>query len=161
MIFIFLGIKGIAQENKYNDAMIKWVTYFNDSLLTRNTSEKLMNQFERIAKIEKDKWLPYYYAAHCATTAAGLEKDNNLADELTGKAEGYLDIIDKISPNNAEVYVLRAYVAFTQINVDFMGRGIKNSNYAEKVLKKGCLFFCDLTSSKQGKTMIHTFILIV
>jgi tetratricopeptide (TPR) repeat protein len=131
-----LSINLNAQDDKYNKAMLKWVCYFNDSLLVRQNSEMLMNTFARIGKIEKDKWLPYYYAAHCATNAASLEKDNNLADELTAKAEGYLDIIDKLSPNNSEALVLRAYVAFTQINVDFMGRGIKNSIYAEKVLNQ-------------------------
>jgi Flp pilus assembly protein TadD len=136
LILIIVNLGTFAQSKKYNEAMLKWVTYFNDSLLKRQNSEFLMNTFERIGKIEKDKWLPYYYAAHCATTAAGLEKDNNIADELTAKALGLIDIIDQLSKNNDEAYVLRAYVAFTQINVDFMGRGIKNSNYAETVLKK-------------------------
>lgn len=136
IVCLMLTFSAAAQKNKYNEAMLKWVTYFNDSLMRRENSEKLMNTFERIGKVEKDKWLPYYYAAHCATNAASFEKDNNVADELTAKAERYLDIIDKLSPNNPEAYILRAFVAFTQINVDFMGRGIKNSTYAETVLKK-------------------------
>jgi Flp pilus assembly protein TadD len=125
-----------AQNNKYNEAMAKWVNMLNDSLTTRENAEKMMNGFERIAKIEKDKWLPYYYAAHTSTLAASLEKNNDLANELTAKAESMLETLDKLSPKNPEVNILRAYIAYTQINTDFMAKGIKNSILAEKELNQ-------------------------
>jgi hypothetical protein len=136
LVYIINTLEIKAQETKYNETMAKWVNMLNDSITNIQNSTKMMNAFERIAKVEKNKWLPYYYAAHCSTLTASFEKDNNLADELTTKAEGYLEIIENLSPINAETHVLKAYIAFTEIKADFTGRGIKNSNLADKELQK-------------------------
>ncbi|PWK23901.1 hypothetical protein LV89_03109 [Arcicella aurantiaca] len=126
-------------KERYLNEMQKNVSVL-DTATKKADFEKLMHNFERIAKVEKTEWLPNYYIAFCATLLAGREKDNNLAEELTDKAEGYLAIADSLSPNNSEIFVMKAQIAFTEIKVDVMERGMKNSMQASKYLSQALQF---------------------
>jgi tetratricopeptide (TPR) repeat protein len=129
-------IQSIGQsDEKYLNAMRKNVAIL-DTADKAETFRNLMHNFERIAKVEKTQWLPNYYIAFCASSLAGKEKNNNFAEELTDKAEAYLTIADSLSPDNSEIYVLKAQIAFIQIKVDVMERGIKNTMLASKHLSK-------------------------
>ena len=129
------GVFGtLAQDHeKYLSAMKKNVSYLG-TIATEADYAKIMHVFERIAKVEKSEWLPNYYIAFCASVLAGKEKNDNLAEELTDKAEAYLAIADSLSPKNSEIYVMKAQIAFTQIKVNVMERGMKNSIQASKYL---------------------------
>jgi tetratricopeptide (TPR) repeat protein len=129
------GVFGaLAQDNeRYLSAMKKNVSYL-DTIEAEADYAKAMHVFERIAKVEKSEWLPNYYIAFCAGVLAGKEKDNNLAEELTDKAEAYLAIADSLSPQNSEIYVMKAQIAFTQIKVNVMERGMKNTMQASRYL---------------------------
>ena len=125
-----------AQSNeRYCTIMKKNVAIF-DTAVKKETFQTLLHSFERIAKIEKSDWLSNYYVALCATSLADREKDNNISEELTDKAEVYIAIADSICPNNSEIYVIKAQIAFTQIKVDVMERGMKNTTIASKYLSK-------------------------
>jgi hypothetical protein len=134
--FVCLAFYTHAQHNdRYVNAMKKNVSTL-DTAQRSETFQYLMHNFERIAKMEKTQWLPSYYTALCACSLSGKEKDNNLAEELSDKAEAYLAIADSLSPNNAEISVMKAQIAFVRIKVDVMERGIKNSMQAGQLLKK-------------------------
>lgn len=66
------------------------------------------NMFERIANAEMDNWLPYYYVASINTIAAFGEKDMETLNQKLGKAQEYIDLANRISPNNPEIMVQQA-----------------------------------------------------
>lgn len=76
--------------------------------------------FERIADAEKDKWLPYYYAAYTnhltgwINPKADKDKVAEKSKDLLGKAE----MLEK----NADTYCMRQMIAIQQLTVDGMAR---------------------------------------
>lgn len=125
-----------AQVNdRYLNIMKKNVAIF-DTATKKETFQTLLHSFERIGKVEKKDWLSNYYIALCATSVADREKDNNISEELTDKAEVYIAMADSLSPNNSEIYVIKAQIAFTQIKVDVVERGMKNTMAASRFLSK-------------------------
>lgn len=66
------------------------------------------NMFERIANAEMDNWLPHYYVASINTIAAFEEKDKEKLSQKLGKAQEFIDMANRISPNNPEIMVQQA-----------------------------------------------------
>jgi len=66
------------------------------------------NMFERIANAEMDNWLPYYYVASIHTIAAFGEKDKEKLSQKLGIAQEFIDMANRISPNNPEIMVQQA-----------------------------------------------------
>lgn len=66
------------------------------------------NLFERIANAEMDNWLPYYYVASIHTIAAFGEKDKEKLSQKLGIAQEFIDMANRISPNNPEIIVQQA-----------------------------------------------------
>ncbi len=79
--------------------------------------------FERIASVEKDKWLPNYYVALVNTTSAFKTKDGKELEGLLGKAQKALDIELNKDPENAELLVLQAMIHTARIAYDPMNNG--------------------------------------
>jgi hypothetical protein len=128
-----LNVKCQTSE-QYLNVMKKNVSTL-DTAQRSETFKNLLHSFERVIKIEKAQWIPLYYAAMCAGALASQERNNNIAEEFTDKAAAYLAIADSISPKNSEIYVMKAQIAFIQIKVDVMERGLKNSMIAAKFLE--------------------------
>ena len=122
-----------AQNDKYVKGMEKSVLML-DTASKASTYQMLMNNFERIASVEKDKWLPYYYAGYCAAMLTYKERDLNMIDAKADKADLFIQSADALSPENSEVNCIKAMIAFSRINVDFMARGPKYSTLAHELL---------------------------
>lgn len=76
----------------------------------------LSAQFERIADAEKTQWLPYYYAALTqvnaglmSSTSGALSADK--VDPICDKADALLKKAETLSPENAEIYLVKKMVA--------------------------------------------------
>lgn len=78
--------------------------------------QKLANNFERIALAEKDKWLPYYYAALCDLNYAFAQKE--MTDALAERSAGWIAKADSLSPNNSEISVLKSMNATIRMLVN-------------------------------------------
>ena len=122
-IALFCSIACLAQADKYTAAMTENIAK-QDSAKTKDAMLELSNAFERIAKAEKDKWQPYYYAALQQTLrcyqmqgaeAAGIDPELNRADELLAYAE-------VISPNNSELMCLKSMITTGRMMVDYQER---------------------------------------
>ena len=133
-LFLF-GATVFAQSDKYQKAMEKNVALF-DTARAMPTMLALESAFGRIAAVEKTQWLPYYYAAMCATNAANREADKNQVDAWADKAEALAAQADSLSPNNSEISCLKAIIHFARINVDFMARGPKYSALGAQALQQ-------------------------
>lgn len=102
ILFVVLGITANAQssyEQKMKEAFGLW---------KENKPLKASQLFERIASVETQNWLPYYYAAQTLiTTGFNIKKEEVLKTRLD-KAQVFLDKAKEISPKNAEVLVSQA-----------------------------------------------------
>ncbi len=66
------------------------------------------NMFERIASVEMDNWLPYYYVAQINTIISFGEKDKEKLTPQLEKAQEFIDLAKAISPDNPEILVQQA-----------------------------------------------------
>lgn len=105
----------LAQSEVYQQKMKETLSMM-DSASTINDMQSVVAQFERIGDMEKNQWLPYYYAAltqiNIGWRDPKADKDKNIekANALLKKAEA----IEK----NAELYVLDYMAALQQMTVD-------------------------------------------
>lgn len=88
---------------------------------------KASSLFERIGGAEKDKWLPYYYAANVAITAAFAEQDEKLLTPMLDRAEGLIEKAKEISPDNSEIVLLRGLLLTVYVASNPMIYGQKYS----------------------------------
>jgi hypothetical protein len=83
------------------------------------------NSFERIAKAETDKWLPYYYAAMLLTLTSYADTTAEKKDIYLDKADMLILTADSLSPDNSEIYALRGMIAQARLQIDPMNRWMK------------------------------------
>ena len=87
------------------------------------------NLFERIAKAEKENWLPYYYVALVNTTGTFLQKDRSNVPAKLEKAQEYANLAGTFSESNVEVLVLQALIHTAEMLQD----GSKAQTLAPKI----------------------------
>src|SRR5258707_15170039 len=79
---LLVSVAACAQSDKYTQVMQKNITLL-DSAKTIDELTGLATTFDRIGDAEKNKWLPYYYAALAQTwigwNPAVKDKDANSA----------------------------------------------------------------------------------
>lgn len=109
----------LLAQGKYESGMQKGLEQLG-SAKTADDFTAASAFFERIADAEKDKWLPYYYAAYAnhltgwMNPKADKDKVAEKSKDLLGKAEA----LEK----NADTYCLRQMIAIQQLTVDGMSR---------------------------------------
>ena len=123
-----------AQNKKYISAMEKNVMELDT---TRDAAklQNLANNFERIAGAEKTEWLPSYYAAYCYVNMTYSTK-GDMIDTYCDKADKFINKADSISPNNSEIYTLKAQIASARISVNPMSRGQKYGTDSAELREK-------------------------
>ena len=107
-----------AQSAKYESAMKSNISLL-DSIVVKGNYTELINNFTRIGDAEKTQWLPYYYAAYCASLQALTEKDNAQKDALADKATASLTKAESIlGKENSETDVIKSMIATAHMMVD-------------------------------------------
>lgn len=98
----------------------------------------LSNDFVRIGEKEKTQWQPYYYAAYQLVQKGRMEmsKDTSNLDKIGAEVEKLLLKAEKISPNNAEIFIIRKMNEGMMMMVDPMTRWQSNGMKATEALKK-------------------------
>ena len=123
LILLSVTVFAFSQNPKYVAAMEKNITVL-DTTRDAIQLQNLANNFERIANAEKAEWLPNYYIAYCYVNMTYAAKGDQI-DTYCDKAEKFLHLADSISPNNSEIYTLKAQIASARISVNPMSRGQK------------------------------------
>lgn len=100
----------LAQTSGKYVATMKESLAMMDAISTTNERLALSNTFEQIAKAEKDKWQPYYYAAlQQLLRCYGMQGDElKTLDAELDRADELLDAAESISPNNSEITCLKS-----------------------------------------------------
>ena len=123
LALLSVAIFAEAQNPKYIAAMEKNIAAL-DTTRDGAKLQNLANNFERIASDEKSEWLPNYYTAYCYVNMTYSTKGNEI-DTFCDRAEKFIKVADSISPNNSEIYTLKAQIASARISVNPMSRGQK------------------------------------
>ena len=131
----FAGI--LAAQSKYEGAMTKGLEQMK-SAKTAEDFNAASAFFERVADAEKDKWLPYYYAAY-ANHITGWINPKADKDKVAEKSKDLITKAELLEKDNAEIYCLHQMVAIQQMTVDPMTRwqtyGAEGRAALEKAIK--------------------------
>ena len=112
LIIVILFAVSISAQSKYQTGMEKAF-----ELWSANKTTEAAQLFERISKVEKDNWLPPYYAATIEIIGSFGLKDEAKLNAKLEKAQEFLDAAKSNSPNNPEIIITQAllntgYIAF-------------------------------------------------
>jgi hypothetical protein len=136
IISLFLSFFGSAQT-KYEAAMGKGLQQLQ-AAQSADDMTAASAFFERIGGAEKDKWLPYYYAAYCNHLTGWMNPKAD-KDKVAEKSKDLISKAEALEPNNSELFCLRQMVAIQQMTVDQMARyqtyGVEAKNNIEKAIK--------------------------
>lgn len=134
--------ESIANKNEgsssYIESMINNINQI-EKCKTMEDYNLLCNKFIRIAKAEKSKWLPYYYATQCKIFMSFEEKSDRLKkDSYLDEAKVWFDKMINLAPEESEIYSLEAMYYSARLVVDPMNRGqeysLKSNTSAKKAL---------------------------
>lgn len=131
----FCGI--VSAQSKYEAAMASGL----EQLKAAKSADDMSTTsafFERVGDAEKDKWLPYYYAAY-SNYLIGWMNPKADKDKVAEKSNDLITKAEAIEPNNTELFCLRQMTATLQMVVDPMSRwqtyGTQASNAIENAIK--------------------------
>jgi hypothetical protein len=122
----------LTAQSRYETGMQKGLEQFGAAKSAEDMTA-VSAFFERIGDAEKDKWLPYYYAAQ-TNILAGWMNPKADKDKLAEKTRELIDKAEAIE-KNSEIYCLRQMVAVQQMTVDPMTRWQSYGAEANKALE--------------------------
>ena len=138
--FMSVLFTSFSQSDKYMKAMQDKVAAL-DTTRTPENSQALSAAFERIADAEKDKWLPYYYAALTQVNVGYFANTDVMAggmastfDPIADKAESLLNKAEALTKDNSEIYVIRKMIASLRMIADPMSRYMQYAPIAQEAL---------------------------
>lgn len=120
-LIVVLLVAGFANaQSRYEGAMEKGLAQLKDA---KTPAEMLAVSafFERVADAEKDKWLPYYYAARTNILGGWMDPKAD-KDQSAEKSKELIAKAESLEPNNSEIFCLKQQVAVQQLTVDAMSR---------------------------------------
>jgi tetratricopeptide (TPR) repeat protein len=126
----FLGYSVCAQT-AYENGMQKAFDLWDQQQV-----EEASSLFERIAKAEKDNWMPSYYAGYTLVLSSfGVDDETTLKLKLD-KAEELLNQASGLSPNNPEILLAKALANTAYISFDGQKYGMNLSGKNEMLYQK-------------------------
>ncbi len=134
---IILGLTSIV----YSQDDPVYLTAMQESITKISSCKKsvdylnTINQFQRIADMNKKEWLPLYWSAYTYTLASYSLEETNEKDQYLLKAETLIEEIEK-HKNDDEVLVLKAFVAQSRMNVDPQNRFTTYGSKANLLLEQ-------------------------
>ena len=115
---IFLAVFVWGQNEKYQEKMGEALGQFA-FCTSADDFQKLANQFDVIAKVQTGEWLPLYYQAHCYIMIGFMDQlETGLRDNYLELAHEAIKKMETLAPEEAEVYVMRAFYHTGYLVVD-------------------------------------------
>ncbi|MPT30985.1 MAG: hypothetical protein E2600_04820 [Chryseobacterium sp.] len=99
----------------------------------------LANDFDRIGIKESTQWQPYYYAAFATIQKGRIlmrGDDKSGLDAVAADAEKYIAKAETLSPNNAELFILKKMTSGLRMMADPMSRYMSEAPIAQQALAK-------------------------
>ncbi len=105
-------------------------------LMTENKNDEASNMLERIASAEPMNWLPPYHIALLKARTSFMMTDKTKQEAQIKLAEDYIATADALSPNNSEVYVVKAMINVAKIASNPMVNGAALSEPTMKLYRQ-------------------------
>ena len=105
-------------------------------LWDQNKLTEASNLFERISTVEKDNWLPPFYAGYTLVLTAFEIKDEAKLKLTLDKAKSLLSQAENLSPDNAEILIAQALHNTAYINFDGQKYGMSMSSKNSSIYQK-------------------------
>ena len=112
----------LTAQNNYQEAMQK-------ALDRRSTADTITDwlgiaaQFERIADVETNNWLPLYYTSESYCELSFMSPETEDKQKYIELSQNKLDMALKIAPNESELFTLQGLIYLAAISVDPMVNG--------------------------------------
>ncbi|MGH2642916.1 MAG: hypothetical protein ACRDE2_03120 [Chitinophagaceae bacterium] len=136
LIFLTIGVSVFAQNSdQYETAMKKNISVL-DTTENLFALETVANNFERIASVSKDQWLPYYYASLARVRTAFMHQDKSKIDPIVDEAKALAEKANGLHPDKTEMLCLRSMIASARIAVDPQTRGMQYGPKAGQLLQQ-------------------------
>jgi len=122
LLILFASSIASAKDN-YEKAMQDAL----DKLEAASTVDQLQpvaNQFDRIADVKNDDWLPQYHAAYARVMMAAMEADIDNKDAFLDAAQLHLDAVKKLEHDASERLALQGFLHMIRMSID-PGRGME------------------------------------
>ena len=123
-----------THSDAYKKAMGKALT----EMKTSSSIEELTNtanQFQRIAKAQKDEWLPLYYHAQCYVLMGfNTDVEADERDSYLDLAQNSINDAMEISENESEIFALQSMLHTARLVIDPMSRGQKMMGASGKAI---------------------------
>jgi len=104
-------------DSAYEKAMKKAMEKLNQAESIEDW-QGVVNQFERIARNEKENWLPVYHTAYARVMMAAMEEDIQKKDSYLDAAQQNLDAIEKFEHFAVERLALQGFLYMIRMSVD-------------------------------------------
>lgn len=125
-------------QTAYEKAMTEKIAKIKNCK-TADDFHALSNDFVRIAKKDKGKWLPNYYAAFAQIQKGRVMMREGKMDQLDDAADAaqkYVDFATAADANNSEIHLLQKMVYSLKMIVNPMERYMTFGMKADEQLKK-------------------------
>ncbi|MBK6265302.1 hypothetical protein JKA74_09640 [Marivirga sp. S37H4] len=134
LLIVLLPVVGVAQESKFNTEMNSLVKGL-DTANKQPMFVDLLNGFYRVSEMEKEEWLPKYYAAYCNIRLSTFSQDPDKIDEYLDKAMSLCKEVEDYT-SNSEILAIMGRIAFMKTSLDPMTRGPKYSTMTKEFLNE-------------------------
>ena len=104
-------------EGNYEKAMKEALDKMNQAT-SLDDFQPIANQFDRIADVRKDSWLPLYHAAYARVMMAAMEQDSEIKDTFLDAAQLNLDELEKMDHDATERMALQGFLIMIRMSVD-------------------------------------------
>ena len=117
IVLIVLHPLSSNAEGNYEKAMKDALDKMSQAA-TVDALQLVANQFDRIADVEKDSWLPDYHAAYARVMMAAMEQDITKKDDYLDAAQLNLDALEKMEHDAVERMALHGFLIMIRMSVD-------------------------------------------
>lgn len=129
-IFLSTLCSVIMAQTSYEQAVQEALTKFKNSS-SANEMQTAASQFDRIANVETNKWLPAYYSSYIYCIMAFNTEDIEKKESYIDQAQKRYDIIIQIAAEESEVHTLQGMIYQAIIGLDPAKNGWKYSSKAK------------------------------
>ena len=135
LIISLVGTQTLGIAQAYQPAMEKSIAMLQEANDPAALTD-VANRFERIAKAEKDQWLPRYYTAYAYIRQANQSETTAQKDEYLNIAQQHLDQAMALQSEESELMTLQGYLQMIRVSIDPASRGQQLAPVATQTLAK-------------------------
>ncbi len=133
VILFWFATLSFASNPAYEKAMQQAISQLEEAA-SPETYQAAANQFQRIAQVEQDEWLPLYYASYAYIIQAARSGGAEQKDQSLDQAQALLDKAKLINPAESELVTLQGYLHMIRVTVDPASRGPELAGKATQTL---------------------------